>query len=108
MKQTIILSKQESEHMKELTSGMLSEELCSKFNYKTDMVIYHSTFFPDNIEARIRLIITEEGFVPITEIVLYKNGIELAHEMDSDLRYDGEWYIEYNGNIYEVEIKYSE
>lgn len=105
MRQTILVPQKDLEHIKELTSGMLSEEIREKYGYEKDMVISNSTLFPDDIEARIQLIITEDGFVPITEIVLYKDDVELTHEISMDSKYEGEWLIEYNETIYEVEVK---
>lgn len=104
MRQTILVPKADLEHINELTK-MTSEEIRQKYGYEKDTVILNSALFPDDIEARIQLIVTADGFAPITEIVLYSEGKELTHQLSMSSIYEGEWKIEYNGVTYEVEVK---
>ena len=103
-KKYIVLSKKEMAHINDIL-GMTTEEICQKYGYKRDDAIFHSTIFPNGIEARIYLrIINEKGWIPITDITLFKDGKELVHETEVDARYEGEWRIEYEGIEYIVNI----
>ena len=85
--------------------NLTTAEIHQKYGYMGQNAIVHSTTFPDGIEARINLsVIDEKNWSPITDITLYKDGIELAHNTEVDARYEGEWRIEYAGIEYIVNI----
>lgn len=103
MEQNIIITKTKLEHINELVS-MLGEEIKEKYGYECGKIISNSTVFPNGIEAKIRLIVSENGFHPITEIVLYEDGKELTHEISMDSHYVGTWKIIYDRINYIVNV----
>jgi len=103
MKQNITITKKELEHINELV-GMLGEEIKEKYGYECGKIISNSTVFSNSVEAKIRLIVSENGFHPITEIVLYEDGKELTHEISIDSHYAGTWEIIHDGINYVVNV----
>lgn len=82
---------------------LTGKEIYQKFGYKRDETITNTATFPNGVEADIKLVICEEG-TPYTEGVLFLNGCEIQHTEPQDT-YDGEWYFEYDGIEYMVDVK---
>lgn len=102
MKRTITISKEEMDKINDLLE-LTGDEIYEKYGYKRDEAIVHTAKFPDGLEADIKLVICDEDNYPYTEGVLFHNGSEVCFPEPSDA-YDGEWYFEYNGIEYIVDV----
>ncbi len=101
MRQDIVIPQKEMEMINDLLN-LPSKEIYNKYGLKRDETITHAAKFPNGIEADIKLVICDED-QPYTEGVLFQNGVELTHTECEDT-YEGEWYFEYDGIEYVVNV----
>lgn len=106
MRQTILVPRDEVDIVKEITSRGITEEVCELYG-EEGVILENSYFFEDDIEARLRLVIAKDvpKSIPYTEVVLYKDDVELEYEMSTEGKYEGLWSVNYNGTLYELEVK---
>ena len=102
MERTIKISNAEMNLINDLLN-LTGDEIYQKYGYKRDETITHTAKFPNEIEADIKLVISEEGH-PYTEGVLFHNGFELTCT-EPDEEYEGEWNFTHNGIGYTVIVE---
>ena len=106
MRAKIVIPKREAELIQNLLS-LSGNEIYNKYGLHQYESITHTVRFDDGVEADIKLVICEGEEAPYTEGILYINGAGACVTEPQDT-YDGEWYFEYYGEEYYVNVVFEE
>lgn len=106
MRAKIVIPKREAKLMQSLLN-LSGNEIYNKYGLLQYESITHTVRFDDGVEADIRLVICEGEEAPYTEGILYIDGSETCVTEPQDT-YDGEWYFEYLGEEYYVNVVFEE
>ena len=106
MRAKIVIPKREAELIQNLLS-LSGNKIYNKYGLHQYDSITHTVRFDDGVEADIRLVICEGEEAPYTEGILYINGVGACVTEPQDT-YDGEWYFEYYGEEYYVNVVFEE
>lgn len=105
MKRSLIIPGEKAEYIKKLLS---TEPACERDCLDPDAPIVFTVPFENNVEIDIKVcgVVYREGESnkPWTEAVLFKNGNECKVQANPDDVFFKTWSIEYEKEIYEVEI----
>ena len=106
MRAKIVIPKREAKLIQSLLN-LSGNEIYNKYGLHQYESITHTVRFDDGVEAGIRLVICEGEEAPYTEGILYINGVGACVTEPQDT-YDGEWYFEYYGEEYYVNVVFEE
>ena len=106
MRAKILVPKRDAELIQSLLN-LSGNEIYDKYGLHQYESITHTVRFDDRAEADISLVICEGEETPYTEGILFVDGVE-ACTTDPQDTYDGEWYFEYLGEEYYVDVVFEE
>lgn len=106
MRAKIVIPKREAKLIQSLLN-LSGNEIYDKYGLHQYDSITHTVRFDDGVEADIRLVICAGEEAPYTEGILYIDGAETCVTEPQDT-YDGEWYFEYYGEEYYVNVVFEE
>lgn len=108
MRAKIVIPKRDAELIQSLLN-LSGNEIYDKYGlHQYDSITYTARFDDESeAEADIKLVICGGEEAPYTEGILYINGVETCVTEPQDT-YDGEWYFEYLGEEYYVDVVFEE
>ena len=106
MRAKMVVPKAEAELIQNLLS-LTGNEIYDKYGLHRHETITRTVILEDGAVADIRLIIDEDEEIPYTEGILFIDGFA-ACVTDPQDTYDGEWYFEYRGEEYYVDVVFEE
>lgn len=106
MRAKIVIPKREAKLIQSLLN-LSGNEIYNKYGLHQYESITHTVRFDDGVEAGIRLVICAGEEAPYTEGILYIDGAETCVTEPQDT-YDGEWYFEYYGEEYYINVVFEE
>lgn len=106
MRAKMVVPKAEAEIIQNLLS-LTGNEIYDKYGIHRYETITRTAILEDGAVAVIKLVICEGEETPYTEGVLFIDGYEAVVTEPLDT-YDGEWYFEYLGDEYYVDVVFEE